>query len=83
MNKIEKNREKELEKIEEIQVQIDEIVKQHILVMKQVSQVANLQADIAKQVVAQHHETEALMKGLGLKKDLSYYSFNLYNEEGH
>ena len=35
------------------------------------------------QVVKQHSETESLYKALGLKKDLSYYSFNLMNEEEH
>ena len=70
-------------KIKVMETQMDEIIKQHVEMMKQASQVALLQADIAKQVVAQHQETEALMKGLGLKKDLSYYSFNLHKQEGH
>ena len=62
---------------------MEEIIKQHELIVKQLGQVSMLQADIAKQVVLQHDETEALMKGLGLKKDLSYYSFNLHKEKGH
>ena len=70
-------------KLKEMEVQMEEIIKQHLEVMKQISQIAMIQADIAKQVVAQHQETEALMKGLGLKKDLSYYSYNLHLEEGH
>jgi len=69
--------------VKEIEQQTEEIVRQHLQVIKQVSQISLLQSDIAKQVIAQHNETEALMKGLGLTKDLSYYSFNLHNEEGH
>ena len=83
MNKIEKTRLTDLRKITKLEVAVEEILAQHKLIMTQMSQVAQLQADIAKQVVTQHNETEALMKGLGLKKDLSYYSFNLQNEEGH
>ena len=73
----------QIQKMEEIEQQMKEMVRQHLQVMKQVSQISLLQSDIAKQVIAQHNETEALMKGLGLKKDLSYYSFNLHQEEGH
>ena len=72
-----------LEKIEFLELQIEEAIHQQKVIVTQVAQVAHLQTDIAKQVVTQHHETEALMKGLGLKKDLSYYSFNLHQEEGH
>tara|TARA_B100000575_G_C22930555_1_gene539293 strand:- start:443 stop:694 length:252 start_codon:yes stop_codon:yes gene_type:complete len=74
---------KQIQKVKKIEEQMEEIVKQHLQVMKQMSQISLLQSDIAKQVIAQHNETEALMKGLGLKKDLSYYSFNLHQEEGH
>jgi len=66
-----------------MEVKLDEIVRQHLEIVKQVKQISILQSDIAKQVINQHQETEALLKGLGLKKDLSYYSFNLHNEEGH
>ena len=66
-----------------IEVSSELIVKQHLEMIQQVKQLSLLQADIAKQIVAQHEETDQLYKALGLKKDLSYYSFNLYNEEGH
>ena len=69
--------------MELMEVKLDEIVRQHLEIVKQVKQISILQSDIAKQVINQHQETEALLKGLGLKKDLSYYSFNLHNEEGH
>ena len=81
--KVEKVQKTQVTKIEELETQMVEIARQHLLVMKQVNQLATLQSEIANQVVAQHNETEALMKGLGLKKDLSYYSFNLHQEEGH
>jgi len=70
-------------KMELMEVKLDEVVRQHLEIVKQVKQISILQSDIAKQVINQHQETEALLKGLGLKKDLSYYSFNLHNEEGH
>ena len=34
-------------------------------------------------MVAQHEEVQALYLALGLKKDLSYYSFNLNDEKEH
>ena len=70
-------------KVESIELQVEELIHQRKVVITQLSQLAQLQGEIAKQVVTQHQETEALMKGLGLKKDLSYYSFNLHQEEGH
>jgi len=59
------------------------IVTQHLELVKQIKMISMLQSDIANQVVQQHENTEQLYKALGLKKDLSYYSFNLQNEEGH
>ena len=59
------------------------IIDQHVHVLQQIKMVSNLQSEIASQVVKQHEETESLYKALGLKKDLSYYSFNLMNEEEH
>ena len=70
-------------KISEIETQQTEIIKQHLEAMKQMRQLADLQAEIAKQVVSQHQELESLMKVLGLKNDLAYYSYNLHQEEGH
>ena len=80
---LDQNQQTNLEKIEFLELQIEEMIEQNKMVISQLAQVTQLQTDIAKQVVTQHHETEALMKGLGLKKDLSYYSFNLHQEEGH
>ena len=59
------------------------IIEQHVQLLQQIKMVSNLQSEIANQVVKQHDETESLYKALGLKKDLSYYSFNLINEEEH
>jgi len=66
-----------------VETKVDEVIRQHLEVIRQVKQVSILQADMAKQIITQHHETEALMKGLGLKKDLSYYSFNILNGPEH
>ena len=69
--------------VEKIEIKLDEIVKQHLEIVKQIKAISILQTDLAKQVINQYEETEAILKGLGLKKDLSYYSFNLHQEEGH
>lgn len=59
------------------------VIKQHIDLISQVKQITGLQSDIAIQVMQQHEELDSILKGLGLKKDLSYYSFNLHKERGH
>ena len=83
VDKIENLQIERQEKIGSLELQMAEVIKQHLEIMIQMKQITILQADMAKQIIAQHHETEALMKGLGLKKDLSYYSFNLHKERGH
>jgi len=74
---------KQNEKLQSIEKANEIIVKQHLDMLDQIKSISILQGDIAKQIVNQHEETDQLYKALGLKKDLSYYSFNLYNEEGH
>ena len=69
--------------IQEIEIKIDEVIKQHLEITKQVKTLSILQTDMAKQIINQYEETDTILKGLGLRKDLSYYSFNLQNEEGH
>ena len=54
-----------------------------IINVKNVKSITQIQGDIAKQIVNQHEEMEQLLKGLGLKKDLSYYSYNIMEQEGH
>ena len=74
---------KHTERLLKIEQTNEIMVKQHLDMIEQIKSISLLQADIAKQIVNQHEETDQLYKALGLKKDLSYYSFNLYNEEGH
>jgi len=62
---------------------MDIIIKQHIDLVKQIKMISMLQTDIANQIIHQHESVEELYKALGLKKDLSHYSFNLMNEEEH
>ena len=83
VDKIEDKQEIQAKKIQAIEKSTEIMVKQHLDIIDQVKQISLLQADIAKQILNQHEETDQLYKALGLKKDLSYYSFNLYNEEGH
>ena len=74
---------KHTERLLKIEQTNEIMVKQHLDMIEQIKSISLLQADIAKQIVNQHEETDQLYKALGLKKDLSYYSFNLHNEEGH
>ena len=62
---------------------MDTVLEQHSTLVKNVSALSMLQQDIAKQIVQQHQDVEALYLALGLKKDLSYYSFNITNMEEH
>ena len=68
----------ETKKIEE---QLILLAEQHSIILKSVHSLSTLQQDIAKQIVKQHQDVEALYLALGLKKDLSYYSFDMTNTE--
>ena len=80
-------------RVEKVEIQVSEtkkleqqlklIAEQHALMIKNVHSISMLQQDIAKQIVQQHEEVQALYLALGLKKDLSYYSFNITNMEEH
>ena len=59
------------------------LVQQHLELLKQIKLVSSMQTEIANQIVRNHEDTEALYKALGLKKDLSYYSFNMMDKEEH
>ena len=63
--------------------QLQQILEQHKTLIGNVHALSTLQGDIAKQVVQQNEEVQALYLALGLKKDLSYYSFNITNMEEH
>ena len=79
MSKIEE-RLAETKKIEE---QVELFTEQQAILLKNVHSLSLLQQDIAKQIVQQHQDVEALYLALGLKKDLSYYSFNMMDAEEH
>ena len=81
-NRIE-NVEKHLVETKNLEVQMEQIVEQQAVVLKNIRSLSNLQGDIAKQIVQQHQDVEALYLALGLKKDLSYYSFNIMDAEEH
>ncbi len=66
-----------------MEAEMEIIVQQHLELVKQIKMVSMLQSDIAQQVVRTHESTEELYKALGLKKDLSYYSFDIMNGEEH
>lgn len=59
------------------------IITQHVMISKQIKNLSILQSEIAQQVVNQHQSVEDLHLALGLKKDLSYYSFDMMNAEEH
>ena len=83
VEKIEVLQETQDKKNKAMELLMELIIKQHLDLVDQIKQISMLQADIAKQIINQHEDTEQLYKALGLKKDLSYYSFNTHLEEGH
>ena len=66
-----------------LEQQLKLIAEQHAVMIKNVHSLSLLQQDIAKQIVQQHEEVQALYLALGLKKDLSYYSFNIMDAKEH
>ena len=75
--------EAEVSETKKLEQQLKLIAEQHALMIKNVHSISMLQQDIAKQIVQQHEEVQALYLALGLKKDLSYYSFDISNMEEH
>ena len=59
------------------------MIDQHVMIIRQIKSLSILQSEIAQQVVNQHQSLEDLHLVLGLKKDLSYYSFDMMNAEEH
>ena len=76
-----------MDKLEEKTIQmskkIDNLEITQNVLAEQLMTISRLQTDIAKQVLKQNEQTEYLYQALGLKKDLSHYSFNIMNEEEH
>ena len=66
-----------------MEMKLDLITAQHIELVANIKSMANIQNEIANQIVSEHEKVEELYKALGLKKDLSYYSFNIMNAEEH
>ena len=81
-NRVEKT-EAQMVEMKKLEAQMVIIAKPHLQLMSNVSKISTLQQDIAKQIVQQHEEVQALYLALGLKKDLSYYSFDISNMEEH
>ena len=81
-NRVEKV-ETQVVETKKLEQQFKMIAEQHAIMVKNVHSLSMLQQDIAKQIVQQHEEVQALYLALGLKKDLSYYSFNMSNMEEH
>lgn len=71
------------EQVQETKTHNEMLVAQHLQMLSNLKYLSNLQGEIAQQVVNQHEALEDIYKALGLKKDLSYYSFNLMDEEEH
>ena len=75
--------EKKTLETKKLEDQMQLILEQHAQMIKNVHSLSMLQQDIAKQIVQQHQDVEALYLALGLKKDLSYYSFNMLDAKEH
>ena len=75
--------EEDQKKVETMQTKLDIIATQHIEVVANLKAIANMQNEIAQQILLEHEKIEELYKALGLKKDLSYYSYNIMDAQEH
>ena len=75
--------EKHLVETKKIEDQMEQLLKHHAMMLTNIRQLSDMQGDIAKQLVQQNEEVQALYLALGLKKPLSYYSFDITNAEEH
>lgn len=66
-----------------METKLNLIASQHIEVVANLKAVANMQNEIAQQILLEHEKIEELYKALGLKKDLSYYSYNIMDAQEH
>ena len=69
--------------MELMETKLNLIASQHIEVVANLKAVANMQNEIAQQILLEHEKIEELYKALGLKKDLSYYSYNIMDAQEH
>ena len=83
MEKAETKLEEAETRIKTLNASVEIIMQQHLEVITQVRHLSKLQTEIAQQVVVQHEELEQLYIALGLKKPLSYYSFNMTDAQEH
>ncbi len=79
VNKLEEDQ----KKLKTMQTKLDIIATQHIEVVANLKAIANMQNEIAQQILVEHDKIEELYKALGLKKDLSYYSYNIMDAQEH
>lgn len=70
-------------KTETLQKKFDNLELTQSVLAEQLMTISRLQSDIAKQVLKQNEQTEYLYQVLGLKKDLSHYSYDIMNQEEH
>lgn len=73
----------QVEQINDHKKKLEIIIAQHLDLVSSIKAMSQVQGDMAKQIVKQHEDTEALYLALGLKKDLSYYSYDMPNQEEH
>ena len=66
-----------------VQRKIDNVKMTQDVIASQLLNISRTQSEIAKQVLKQNEQTEYLYQILGLKKDLSHYSFNMMDAEEH
>ena len=71
------------QKIARIEKDNEILVKQQMILIKQLRQMSDLQTEMTQQILNQHQSLEELYIALGIKKDLSYYSFDMMNAEEH
>lgn len=75
--------EEKTSEVKKIKEEFSVISEQQQIVLKNLQTISLLQQDIVKHFVEQHKDIEALYLALGLKRELSYYSFNSNDETEH
>ena len=80
---IRKTIDKDREKLSYLEEQFIELTNQHVQMVKMQRETASLQGEIANQILFQHEQIDQLLKSLGITKDLSEYSYNIFDGPAH
>ena len=79
MNEIKETTVDKTSRISEVEKQFIELSSQHVDMVTMQKEMSIIQGDIAKQLLLQHEQIDELLKALGLKRDLSEYSYHIFD----